>query len=312
LSHAVLAVHGGAGRLFRRRLTNEKRQAYEAGLTDALVAGQRILLRGGRALDAVTEAVRTMEDNELFNAARGSVLCADATVEMSAAIMQGRDLSVGAVVGLKRTKNPILAARALMKHSHVLLFGSNADRFAETNGLEMVPAPYFYTRARRRQWKRFHESEILTLDDAGLEYSDGTVGAVAWDKRGNLAAATSTGGLFNQLAGRVGDTPVIGAGTWADNKTCAVSGTGNGDAFARISFARRVADLIELKRISGLEAALVGLDELNKVKGKGGCILIDSRGSIYMPFNTPQMLRGWVRGKETPTVAISSHQPRVR
>ena len=191
-----------------------------------------------------------------------------------------------------------------MDHSHVLLFGSKADSYAEMKGLEMVPAPYFYTQARRRQWERLRESGALALDHEEPEFCQGTVGAVARDSRGNLAAATSTGGLFNQLPGRVGDTPVIGAGTWADNNTCAVSATGHGDAFARICFAKRVADLIELKGLSGPKAASIGLDEIRKVKGRGGCILIDSRGAVSMPFNTPQMLRGWVRGREIPKVVI--------
>lgn len=298
MSQVLLAVHGGAGRLSRRRLRQTRRD-FESGLTEALLTGQRILLRGGSALNAVTEAVVTLEDNELFNAGRGSVLCADGTVELGASVMRGRDRRVGAVVGTKRTRNPVRAAQAMIAHGHGLLFGPEADRYAQAQGLEMVPTHYFFTKARRQQWERMNHGPAFALD-----HSRGTVGAVARDRRGNLAAATSTGGLVNQLAGRIGDTPIVGAGTWADNESCAVSATGDGDAFARICFARRVADLVELKGVPALAAASMALAEVKKVGGEGGCILIDAHGDISLPFTTPHMLRGWLRGNANPSLAF--------
>jgi beta-aspartyl-peptidase (threonine type) len=303
LSDIVLAVHGGAGRLAARRLKISARKKYEEGLASALRVGQKILLRGGSALVAVTETVAMLEDDELFNAGRGAVLTADGTVELSASVMRGRDRAAGAMVGLKRTKNPVYAANALLNHSHILLFGQQADRFAEQKGLAMVPSPYFYTAARKRQWQRLKDSDDIELDHS-IDEPQGTVGAIARDRRGRLAAATSTGGLVNQLSGRVGDTPVIGSGTWADDRVCAVSATGKGDAFFRIGFARRVADLIELSGLSAAEAAVAALQEVKDVKGEGGCIVLDSTGSLAIQFNSMHMLRGWVRGDSHASVAI--------
>tara|TARA_R110002072_G_C7953856_1_gene533403 strand:- start:384 stop:1325 length:942 start_codon:yes stop_codon:yes gene_type:complete len=303
LSPIVIAAHGGAGRLGLRQVKYPARKKYEDGIADALEVGQKILLKGGSALQSVTETVAVLEDNELFNAGRGAAICSDGTVELSASVMRGSDRAVGAMVGLKRTKNPVRAAKSILGHSHVLLFGPKADRYADSKGLDMVPSTYFYTKRRRRQWERIRDSDTSVLDHSDDE-PQGTVGAVARDRRGNLAAATSTGGLVNQLAGRVGDTPIIGAGTWADNKTCAVSATGKGDAFARVSFARRVADLIELGNYSLMDAGLFALEEVRAVKGQGGCIAIDSDGVLAMPFITEHMVRGWVVGKGRPTVAI--------
>ncbi len=303
MSEIVLAVHGGAGHLPKRKITGKARLHYEAGLTEALEVGRGILQRGGSALNAVTEAVAALEDNELFNAGKGAALCSDGSVELSASIMRGSDRSVGAMVGLRRTKNPIRAARAFRGHLHGLLFGQEADAYAEAKGLEMVDQDYFYTNNRLRQWRKYRETKSVVLDH-DAESAHGTVGAVARDRRGNLAAATSTGGLVNQLPGRVGDTPVIGAGTWADNQVCAVSATGKGDAFARIAFARRVADLIELAGTAPNEAASRALEEVKEVGGTGGCIVIDPSGQVFLPFNSAHMLRGWVRGKGAPVTAI--------
>jgi beta-aspartyl-peptidase (threonine type) len=207
--------------------------------------------------------------------------------------MNGRTLAVGAVVGVSRTRNPVLAAQALMGHAHCLLFGESGDAFAEARGLAMADPGYFLTRKRRRQWERLVDRSKLHLDHAGEEVGDthGTVGAVARDRRGRLAAATSTGGMVNQLPGRVGDSPVAGAGTWADAH-CAVSATGTGDAFFRVAFARRVADLIELAGVAPLAAAERALEEVRSVKGQGGCILIDAEGRIATAMNSPQMVRG--------------------
>ena len=269
----------------------------------ALSAGQSILLRGGSALRAVTEAVAVLEDNELFNAGRGAALTTDGTVELSASVMRGRDRAAGAVVGLKRTKNPVYAAKALLGHSHILMFGAEADRYAGNRGLTMVPSPYFYTRARKRQLERIRDRGEIALDHSE-EAPSGTVGAVARDRRGGLAAATSTGGLVNQLSGRVGDTPVIGSGTWADNRVCAVSATGKGDAFFRVSFARRLADLVELGGQSIAEASSTALEEVKAARGEGGCIVVAPDGTLTVEFNSSHMLRGWVCGKGEPKVGI--------
>jgi beta-aspartyl-peptidase (threonine type) len=300
----VLAVHGGAGRLAKRKTQYPERRPYEVGLAEALRAGQQLLTKGKSALRAVTAAVRVMEDNELFNAARGAALCADGSVELSASVMNGRDRAVGAMVGLKRTKNPVLAANALLRHSHGLLSGAHADAFAERAGLEMVSTDYFLTPYRVEQWREFRCRNKVALDHSEFEVPHGTVGAIARDRRGNLAAATSTGGLVNQLPGRVGDSPVIGAGTWADNNVCAISATGNGDAFARLVFARRVADLIELSDLTPEQAVVNVLHEVARLRAEGGCIVLDTLGRLVCPFNSPQMIRGWVIDNRPPIVAI--------
>ncbi len=306
MSEVVLVVHGGAGRLSRRRIARRRRTEYQNGLACALRTGQDVLLRGGSAVRAVAAAVTVLEDNSRFNAGTGAVLCADGTIELSASIMNGRDLRVGAMVGMTRTKNPVRAAQALMRHQHGLLFGTHADAYAESQGLAAVAAETLVVPFRRRQWQRAKRHGRLSLDhsDGGNAGAMGTVGAVARDRRGNLAAATSTGGLVNQLPGRVGDTPVVGAGTWAANGVCAVSATGQGDTFARVSFARRVADLIELAKMPTDLAAQRALGDVKQIGGVGGCIIIDADGQIAMPFTTAHMLRGWVRGRAAPSVAI--------
>ncbi len=300
----LLAVHGGAGRLAKRNTLYPGRRKYELGLVGALRAGQQVLIQGGSAVRAVAAAVTVLEDDESFNAGKGAALCADGSVELSASMMSGRDRSVGAVVGLKRIRNPILAAQSLMRHRHGLLFGQQADAFAEKAGLEIANFEYFFTKRRLRQWQRMQGTDQVTLDHNEEESAHGTVGAVACDRRGNLAAATSTGGLVNQLRGRVGDTPVVGAGTWADNHVCAVSATGEGDAFARVAFARRLADLIELSGLTLEEATDSALDEVARVKGRGGCIAVNASGNLICRFSTPQMLRGWVVDNNLPTVGI--------
>ena len=305
MTEIALAVHGGAGHIARRRLTKPARAAYESGLAAALKAGRRVLTKGGGALNAAVEAVAALEDNPVFNAGVGSVLCADGSVEMSASVMRGRDRAVGAMVGLKRTKNPVRAARALMGHAHGLLFGAEADAYAASKDLAVMRPSRFITAERRRQWESLRHASRAVLDHSGDTGARGTVGAVARDRRGNLAAATSTGGMANQLPGRVGDSPVVGAGTWADNATCALSATGKGDAFARIAFARRVADLIELAEMNPLDAALNALRDVERVNGVGGCIVIGANGDLVLPFNTPHMPRGWLVGRGPAHVAIA-------
>jgi beta-aspartyl-peptidase (threonine type) len=304
MSEPVLAVHGGAGRLSRQQTRPPARADYERGLAAALRAGQAVLLDGGGAVEAVCAAVAALEDDALFNAGRGAVLCADGEIELSASVVDGRDRAAGAMAGLKRVRNPVRAARALMPHMHGLLAGPEANRYAERAGLEMVEAGYFLVPARKHQWEKLRGKEGVALDHSGAEDSGGTVGAVARDARGDLAAATSTGGLVNQLPGRVGDTPIAGAGTWADNRVCAVSATGKGDAFARIAFARRVADLIELAGLDAAAATERALEEVKGVDGEGGCILLTPGGEVHSPFNTQQMLRGHIAGSGAPVVAI--------
>ena len=304
MSQIVLAVHGGAVRLSKRNLAKARRAKYERGLAEALRVGQSLLLKGGSAVNAVTEAVAALEDDELFNAGVGAVLCADGSVELSASVMRGKDLAVGAVVGIKRAKNPIRVAREILGHAHGLLFGKEGDRYARSRNLELVSPDYFHTDFRNRQLDTFRQRSGAVPESWSDDGAQGTVGAVARDRNGNLAAATSTGGLVNQLPGRVGDTPVIGAGTWADNGTCAVSATGKGDAFFRIAFARRVAGLIELSGMSPLDAARSALDDVKSVNGIGGCILIDAYGKLSLPFNSPHMMRGWLTGRGAPHVAL--------
>lgn len=304
MTKVVLAIHGGAFQLATKKAQYPGRKPFEMALANALRAGQKVLTKGGSAIRAVTAATTVLEDCELFNAGKGAVLCQDGFIELCASIMNGANLSTGAMTGLKRVKNPVLAAQSLLKHSHGLMFGEMAEAFAEKMGVEMVPPEYFLTAHRKEQWEKHKNKQKAVMDRIDYDFPLGTVGAVARDCRGNLAAATSTGGMVNQLAGRIGDSPIIGSGTWADNKTCAISATGNGDAFARIVFARRVADLIELDNITPETAALRSLTDVARVGGQGGCILIDTSGQITLPFTTRHMPRGWVVGKENPRVAI--------
>ncbi len=304
MKDCILAIHGGAGRLKDSQTRAPVRQDYERGLADALRAGQSILFAGGGAVDAVCAAVAVLEDNELFNAGRGAVLCSNGEVELSASVMDGNDGSVGAMAGLRRVRNPVIGARTMMGHMHGLLFGAEADARAERAGLEMTAPDYFITDRRRAQWSELRGTGAIALDHSDRDNVQGTVGAVARDAQGNLAAATSTGGLANQLPGRVGDTPIVGAGTWADNQVCAVSTTGKGDAFAQLAFARRVADLIELTGMNVPDAAAAALDDVVRVGGEGGCIVLAPDGELHQPFNTPQMLRGWITGAGQPVVGI--------
>lgn len=304
VTETALIVHGGAGELPEHLTKYPARKPYEQGLAAALRAGQKVLTAGGNALDAVCDAVSSLEDNPLFNAGHGAVLCADGTIELSASVMSGEDRKVGAMVGLKHTRNPVRGARALLDHVHGLLFGEHADLYAEAAGVQMVSADYFMTPQRRAQWEKVQKTGDMVLDHSSDADAHGTVGAVALDQDGNLAAATSTGGIVNQLPGRVGDTPVVGAGTWADNAVCALSATGKGDEFARVAFARRVADLVEIGGLSYLAAAERSLEDVGLAGGEGGCILLTPSGDIICPFTSAQMLRGWIRGDGPPRVAI--------
>lgn len=299
----VLAVHGGAGVITRRNMTAASEAEYLKHLSGALQAGYRLLKKGKTSLDAVEAAVRYLEDCPLFNAGRGAVFTCDGKNELDAAIMDGKQRSAGAVAAVTRVKNPVSAARAVMeKTEHVLLVGRGADRFAATAGLDLAPPSYFYTERRWQQLqevrgnsRRKHLKERPVLEKSGGLRKYGTVGAVACDRRGNLAAATSTGGIINKHYGRVGDSPLIGAGTYADNRTAAVSATGQGEYFIRAVAAYDLCALMRYKRMSLARAAAVVVHEsLPELGGEGGLIAIDARGNCALPFNTEGMFRGCI------------------
>jgi beta-aspartyl-peptidase (threonine type) len=295
----VLAVHGGAGVITRENMSTEAEREYIKHLTAALKAGYKVLQKRKSSLDAIEAAVRYLEDCPLFNAGRGAVFTCDGKNELDAAIMDGRTRSAGAVASVTRIRNPISAARAVMeKTEHVLLVGKGAERFARTAELEIVDPTYFHTEAR---WKQFQQT-LKSANGGGRERpvlerirKHGTVGAVACDQKGNLAAATSTGGMVNKRFGRVGDSPIIGAGTYADNASCAVSSTGHGEFFIRSVAAYDVAALMKYKKMSlGRAANFVVHDTLLKMGGDGGLIAIDAEGNCALPFNTEGMFRGCV------------------
>jgi beta-aspartyl-peptidase (threonine type) len=280
----AIVIHGGAGSLSRDKISPELDAEYRKSLSEALETGKKILSEGGSALDAVEKAIRAMEDNSLFNAGKGAVFTHDGKNELDAAIMDGSNLGAGSVACVTDIKNPISAARKVMTNSpHVMLTGAGASQFAREQGLEIVPPSYFYTE------RRFNElQEILKKE------KNGTVGCCALDKNGNLAAGTSTGGMVNKRHNRVGDTPIIGAGTYANNNTCAVSATGHGEFFIRWTVAHDISALIEYRNLSLREASeLVVNDKLVKAGGSGGVICIDKKGNISMPFNSDGMLRGF-------------------
>ncbi len=296
-----LVIHGGAGTIERTSMTPEKEREYRAGLERALTAGYEILKRGGSSLDATEAAVRVLEDDPHFNAGKGSVFTSAGTNEMDAAIMDGRTLAAGAVAVLKHVKNPISLARLVMEKSgHVMMDGEGAEAFAKENGMELVDQKYFFTRKRWDALQKIKAAEKHRAGDAGkaVPITDqdrhGTVGAVARDKNGNLAAATSTGGTTNKRPGRVGDSPIIGAGTYANNATCAVSATGDGEYFIRASVGHDLSALMEYKGMSLKDAAQAVLDKVAKLGGTGGLVAIDGDGNVTLPFNTAGMYRGHV------------------
>ncbi|MBA2689212.1 MAG: isoaspartyl peptidase/L-asparaginase [Burkholderiales bacterium] len=288
----AIAIHGGAGTIGRADLSREEEAAYRTALQRAIHAGHRILAAKASSLDAVTAAVVALEDDPLFNAGRGAVFNAAGEHELDAAIMDGATLRAGSVAAVKRTRNPILAARAVMeKTRHVMLFGEGADRFAEAQGLEMVAADYFHTDHRWQALSRMRQRKS-TGESATDADKHGTVGAVALDGAGNLAAATSTGGYTHKMAGRVGDSPIIGAGTYAGNDTCAISGTGEGEYFIRLVLGHEIAARMRYLKESLHEAARrVVMEQLPKLGGSGGIVAIDRQGNIAMPFNTSGMYR---------------------
>jgi beta-aspartyl-peptidase (threonine type) len=286
--HAI-AIHGGAGTLSSAQLNPESDRVYRAGLERAVRAGFGVLDKGGSSLDAVTIAVQVLEDDPLFNAGRGSVLSANGLHELDASIMDGRDLSAGAVTGVRNVRNPIVLARRVMERSpHVMLAGEGAEEFARDQGLEPVANNYFTTERRQREFDLLLEGKKA----AGREALMGTVGAVALDTHGNVAAATSTGGMTGKKWGRIGDSPIIGAGTYAANDCCAVSATGHGEFFIRAAVAHEIASLMRYKGLDVVQAAdVVVMQQLVRMGGSGGVIAVGRHGRIAMPFNSEGMLR---------------------
>jgi L-asparaginase / beta-aspartyl-peptidase len=286
----AIAIHGGAGTLSRGDLPAEQEREYVAGLECALDAGYAVLERGGASLDAAIAAVCVLEDNPLFNAGRGAVLNRDGVAELDASVMDGRTLGAGAVTGLKHVKNPIELARLVMDESpHVMLVGEGAEDFARTQGVEFVSNEYFRTPVRQKQLQRLLGG-VVTRENELAAF--GTVGAVALDGQGNLAAATSTGGMTGKRWGRVGDSPVIGAGTYANNASCAVSATGHGEYFIRSVLAHDISAQVEYLNASLETAVGTVLAKMARLGGNGGVIAIDKRGEIVLEFNSEGMFRG--------------------
>ncbi len=295
-----IAIHGGAGTILKSDMSPELEKAYQQGLDEALNAGYAVLEQGGSAVNAVKAAIVVLEDNLLFNAGRGSVFTKKGVQEMDAAIMSGINREAGAVAGVRNIRNPIELAAEVMEHSnHVFLSGKGANDFAIKQGIKLEPDEYFFSQFRYDQWKEMRDSDNYSLDHTHQNLDElmrhkkfGTVGAVACDMEGNIAAGTSTGGMTNKKYGRIGDSPVLGAGTYANNATCAISCTGHGEPFIRAVAAYDVSALMQYTGLS-LEEAMnkVVYDHLVKIEGEGGMIGIDAKGNISMQFNSAGMYR---------------------
>ena len=301
-----LAIHGGAGTVLKSAMTPEREAAYHAGLAVALEAGEAVLRAGGAALDAVVAAVSALEDDPLFNAGRGAVFTSAGALEMDAALMEGRERRAGAVAGICGPKNPILAARAVMEETdHVLLIGSNALEVARAAGVPFAAPDYFFTQGRWDALQRTLQMRASGELDDDPARRHGTVGAVARDIHGDLAAGTSTGGMTAKAPGRIGDTPIIGAGTFADNETCAVSCTGHGEIFIRWTAGAEIAARMRHAGQSLAEAANhVVMEDLARHDGSGGVIAVDGAGNLALPFNCEGMYRASLRKGEKPVIAI--------
>ncbi|PZR26702.1 MAG: beta-aspartyl-peptidase [Citrobacter freundii] len=309
----VLVIHGGAGTILKSQMTPEKEKAYTEALNMALGKGEAVLAKGGTALDAVEASVRFLEDNPLFNAGKGAVFTNEGRNELDAAIMNGETLAAGSIAGVTTIKNPISTARAVMEKSpHVMMAGRGAEKFAAEQGQQIVDPSYFFTEER---WKGLQKAkELDSLENLqkkdslkgktgsllkqpeNRDYKYGTVGAVALDQYGNLAAATSTGGMTNKKFGRIGDAPIIGAGTYANNKTVAISGTGWGEFYIRLVMAKTISDMMEYGKRTLKDASdEMVMKQLPALGGDGGLIAVDKRGNIAMPFCTEGMYRGYVK-----------------
>lgn len=286
-----MVMHGGAGTIERSQMTAANEEAHRAGIEKALQTGYNVLKKGGTSIDAVEAAIRVLEDNPLFNAGKGAVFTHEGTNELDSSIMDGKSLNAGAVASLQQIKNPISLARLVMEKSpHVMLAGAGAEAFAKKMGVGFVDQKYFYTDERWQALQKVKAGKGSASD----KEKHGTVGAVALDQEGNLAAGTSTGGMTNKEFGRIGDSPIIGAGTYANNRTCAVSCTGDGEYFIREAVAHDVSALMDYQHLPVQKAAQEAIDKVGKLGGTGGLIAIDRNGHFAMPFNTSGMYRGTV------------------
>lgn len=312
----AIAIHGGAGNLVKMKLTPEEEESYKQALDAALSAGSAILAAGGTSIEAVEAAITSLEDCPLFNAGKGAVFTHDGHNELDAAIMNGENLECGAVAGVRHIKNPIQLARKVMENSEfILLQSEGAEAFAKEQGIEWVDTSYFFTQHRWDQLQDAIEEDKTELDHSEKKKASvqskpgeekfGTVGCVALDVHGNIAAGTSTGGLTNKRFGRIGDSPLIGSGTYADNSTCAVSCTGKGEDFIRLNVAHDIASLVRYAQLDIQTACdSVVMKKLKDIKGRGGCIAIDTQGNIAMPFTTSGMFRGSIDVKGVKNIAL--------
>lgn len=297
----AIVIHGGAGVMEKSRISEERRTEYKAKLNEALELGEKRLKEGASATDVVVEVINVLEDSPLFNAGKGAVFTSDAKNELDASIMEGRTLNAGAVAGVLDIKNPINAAREVMFNSnHVFLSGAGASEFAKKQGLEMVSNEYFYTKSRYESLQRLLKKERERTKKDNI----GTVGCAVLDTHGNLSAGTSTGGMTNKKYGRIGDAPIIGAGTYANNKTCAISCTGHGEYYIRLAFARDISALMEYKNMSVTDACKEEIRKLSELDGTGGVIALDAKGNIAMEFNTSGMFRGFIKSSGEKEIAI--------
>ena len=322
MNKIALAIHGGAGTILRSKMTAELENVYRIGLQTALDAGWKILNGGGTSLDAVERSVCELENYPFFNAGKGSVFTHDGKNEMDASIMDGKTHTAGAIAFVRNVKNPVKLARLVMeKTEHILLGGSGANEFAREMQIETESDEYFFTDFRYQQLLEARErgqiqldhtadeAETIEKDTSNLKSNIGTVGAVACDSLGNLAAATSTGGMTNKRFGRIGDTPIIGAGTYADNETCAVSCTGHGEFFMKTLAAYDVAARMKYKNLNLIEAANEVVENLRAIGGEGGLIAVDAQGNVHLPFNSEGMYRAFITSDSEPVVEIYRNVP---
>ena len=301
----AIVIHSGAGVISKSQMSAEREQQYKHKLNEALDVGYQLLNEGKPAADVVVEVIKIMEDSPLFNAGKGAVFTSEGKNELDASIMTGENLNAGAVAGVQNIKNPIAAARAVMENSkHVMLSGKGASEFARRQNLEIVKNEYFYTKTRYKSLKQLQKKERSRTE----KYNTGTVGCVVLDKQGNLCAGTSTGGMTNKKYGRIGDSPIIGAGTYADNATCAVSCTGHGEYYIRLAFAKDVSALMEYQNLPVEEACQEEIGKLTELGGTGGVIAVDVKGNVSMEFNTSGMFRGYMKANGERKIAIFENE----
>jgi len=301
----AIVIHGGAGVISKSKMTPEREAEYTGKLKEALDLGEKMLKEGVNATDVVVSVIEVLENSPLFNAGKGAVFTAEGKNELDASIMEGSTLNAGAVAGVRDIKNPIKAAREVMDNSvHVMLSGKGASEFARQQGLEMVRNKYFFTKSRYESLKQLQKRERERTKKDNM----GTVGCAVLDTYGNLCAGTSTGGMTNKKFGRIGDSPIIGAGTYANNKTCAISCTGHGEYYIRLGFARDISALMEYKNLSVDEACREEIRKLTELHGDGGVIAVDASGNIAMEFNTSGMFRGFAKSTGEKEIAIFKNE----